>query len=97
MLRCCSNEFQNSNFKIKYTIPEMRVNIEKINPIKVAILIGVFELLIIPTSAISNKVKKLFLCNQIFFFFCLNLTISTSNPKSENQFLFHKDIGHLFF
>ena len=55
-----SNEFQNSNFKIKYTIPEIKVNNEKINPIKDAILIGVFELLIIPTSAISNKVKKLF-------------------------------------
>ena len=49
--RPISNESQKSNFKMKYTIPEVNVNIEKINPNKVAILIGVLELLIIPTKA----------------------------------------------
>ena len=38
-------------FSTKYKIPEANVNIEKIKPNKVATLIGVLELLIIPTKA----------------------------------------------
>ena len=49
--RPISNESQKRIFSTKYKIPEANVNIEKIKPNKVATLIGVLELLIIPTKA----------------------------------------------
>ena len=49
--RPISKESQKRIFNTKYKIPEANVNIEKIKPNKVATLIGVLELLIIPTKA----------------------------------------------